>query len=203
MEKLVNLLDKYKLAFSLSLVGLVLIIGGIFASGLNKSKPKDPSISSGQGFPKESMVQTQKMIAVDVSGSVNKPGVYKLSEGLRIEDAISAAGGISQDASQEYVSKYINMAQKLVDGGKVYIPKEGEQIPSGAQAGSVSGVSATSSVNINTATQLELEALAGIGPVGASKIISDRPYQNVGELLSKKIVSKSVFEKIKNQIVVY
>lgn len=195
MEKLVDFLDKYKLPLSLSLVGLVLITGGVFASGLNKSGKRE--------FPKESMVQAQKMVSVDVSGSINKPGVYKLNEGLRIEDAINAAGGISQDASQEYVSKYINMAQKLVDGGKIYIPKEGEQIPSGVQAGSVSGVSTAASVNINTATQLELEALPGIGPVTASKIISDRPYQVVEDLLNKKIVSKATFEKIRDSVVVY
>lgn len=195
MEKLVNTLDKYKLALGLSLVGLVLIIGGVFASGLNKSSNKE--------FPKESMVQTQKMISVDVSGSVNKPGVYKFNEGLRIEDAINAAGGFAKDSNQEYISKYINMAQKLVDGTKIYVPKTGEQVPTGVQAGSVSGVATSASVNINTATQAELEALPGIGPVSASKIISDRPYQNTGELLSKKIVGKAVYEKIKDLVVVY
>lgn len=195
VEKLVNLLDNYKLPLGLCLVGLVLIIGGIFASGLTRSKPKE--------FPEESLVQAQKIISVDISGAVNKPGVYKLNGWARIEDAINAAGGISQDASQEYVSKYINLAQKLIDGTKVYIPKNGEQLLLGQQAGSVSGVSTASSVNINNATQAELEALPGIGPVTASKIISDRPYQNTGELLSKKIVGKAVFEKIKDSIVVY
>lgn len=194
MERFPNFFDKYKLALGLSIIGLVLILGGIFASGINNSKPKV--------FPKESLIQGEKFISVDISGSIKTPGVYKLNDGDRIEDAIEAAGGFSENANQEYISKYINLAQKLVDGSKVYIPKVGEQIPIRGQAGSVAGATITS-VNINTATQAELEALPGIGPVTASKIISDRPYQKVEELLSKKIVSKAVFEKIKDQIVVY
>lgn len=196
MERFPNFFDKYKLPLGLSLIGGVLIIGGIFASGINSNKFKE--------FPKESLIAGEKFISVDVSGAVNSSGVYQLKDGDRIEDAIGAAGGFAQDADQEYISKYINLAQKLVDGTKVYVPKNGEQrIPSSAQAGTVSGVSSTATVNINNATQLELEALPGIGPVTASKIISDRPYQKIEELLSKKVVSKSVFEKIKNSITVY
>lgn len=202
MERFPNFFDKYKLALGLSIIGLILILGGIFASGINNSKPKDLPVGR-QDFPKESLVQGEKFISVDISGSIKTPGVYKLKDGDRIEDAIEAAGGFSENANQEYISKYINLAQKLVDGSKVYIPKVGEQIPIRGQAGSVSGVSTASSVNINNATQAELEALPGIGPVTASKIISDRPYQKIEELLSKKVVSKSVFEKIKNSIAVY
>lgn len=195
MERLINLLDKYKLPLSLSLVGVVLIIGGMVASGISKTKLKD--------YPKESLVQGEKFISIDVSGSVKSPGVYRLKMGSRIEQAVEAAGGFSENANQEYISKYINLAQNLVDGTKVYIPKIGEQGSSSGQAGSVSGESSAASVNINSASQAELEALPGIGPVTASKIISDRPYQSIEELLSKKIVSKSVFEKIKDSIVVY
>lgn len=199
-------LDQFKLPIGLSLVGIVLIMGGVFASGLHKSKPKD---SSAQNFPKESLVDSQKMLSVDVSGAVVKPGVYQLKDGSRIEDAMSAAGGFAENANKEYVSKYLNMAQKLSDGSKVYVPVEGEQVSgtvSGGIGGSgaVAGVASTDSkVNINTATQAELEALPGIGPVTASKIISDRQYQAVEDLLNKKVVSKAVFEKIKDQLVVY
>ena len=206
MERLTTLIDKYKLPLALSLIGIVLIIGGAVVSGISKSKFKNPQTSSGQGFPKESLVQTQK-ISVDVSGAVKNPGVYHIESNSRIEDAVKAAGGFSENANGEYISKYLNMAQKISDGSKIYIPPVGEKIPSGNQnTGSVSGVSTTSivtKVNINTASQSELEALSGIGPVTASKIISDRPYMSVEELLSKKVVSKAVFEKIKDQIVFY
>lgn len=188
-------LDQFKLPIGLSLVGIVLIVGGMVGSGLNKSKPRE--------FPKASLVENQKIISVDVSGAVNTPGVYQLKDGSRIEDAVTAAGGFAQDANKEYISKYLNMAQKVSDGSKVYVSFEGEQVSGIQSGGTVAGVSANAKVNINTASQAELEALPGIGPVTASKIISDRPYQASEDLLNKKVVNKSVFEKIKDQLVVY
>lgn len=193
MENILLFLEKYKLPLGLSFLGLVLIVGGVFASGL-KQETKE--------FPKESMVESQKMISVDVSGSANKPGVYQLKEGSRIEDAINAAGGFSGQANKEYISKYINLAQKLVDGSKVYIPAAGETTAT-VQAGQVAGSNTSAKININTAAQSELESLSGVGPVTASKIISGRPYQEVLDLINKKIVGKAVFEKIKDQIAVY
>lgn len=187
-------IDQFKIPIALSLVGLVLILGGVFASDITKQQPK--------AFPKESIVDTQKIISIDVSGAVKKSGVYQLKEGSRIEDAVLAAGGFSEQASQEYIAKYLNMAQKLVDGSKVYVPVEGEQ-GTVNQAGVVAGVNTQAKVNINTASSAELEALPGIGAVTAEKIISSRPYQGVEDLLSKKVVGKSVFEKIKDQLVVY
>ena len=187
-------IEQFKLPIGLFLVGFVLIIGGIFASGYSRAKSRV--------FPKESLVSAQRMISIDVGGAVGKPGVYQLKEGARIEEAVSLAGGLAKEVNKEYISKYLNMAQKLSDGSKLYIPYEGEQ---GVSAGgaAVAGTSANSKVNINTGTQAELEALPGIGPVTASRIISDRPYQTAEDLLSKKVISKSVFEKIKDSISPY
>ncbi|MBI2039897.1 helix-hairpin-helix domain-containing protein [Candidatus Microgenomates bacterium] len=187
--------EKFKLPIALSFVGVVLIMGGMLVSSAGQNKD----------YPKESLVKTEKTISVDVSGAIKNAGVYILKEGDRIEDAILAGGGFSETANQEYISKYLNLAQKLSDGSKVYIPFEGDSVPVGAGqgGGEVAGVVTQSKVNINTASLAELEALPGIGPVTASKIISDRPYQQTEELLGKKIVSKSVFEKIKDSIIVY
>lgn len=188
-----ELIDKFKIPFALSLVGIVLIVGG---SLFSKNQPKS--------FPKESIVQ-DKTIQVDVSGAVNNPGVYSLPEGSRVEDAVRAAGSVSLDANQEYVSKSLNLAQKISDGSKIYIPSEGELAPVGAgQGGVVSGASTIAGpININTGTQAELESLPGIGPVTASKIINSRPYSSVEDLLNQKVVGKAVFEKIKDSIVVH
>lgn len=188
-------INQFKIPIALSILGLVLIAGGVFSSGLSNQKPKT--------FPKESLVESQKLISVDVSGAVSKSGVYQLKEGSRIEDAVLSAGGFSPDSNKEYISKYFNMAQKLSDGSKIYVPFAGEQVIGSVSSGIVAGTQTNSTVNINTATQAELEALPGIGPVTASKIISDRPYQTVEELLSKKVISKAVFEKVKEQLVVY
>ncbi len=84
------------------MAGIVLIVGGMFTSGLINSKPKD---SSGLDFPKESLMENQKMMSVDVSGAVAKPGVYQIKDGGRIEDAVKVAGGFTEGADKEYVSK--------------------------------------------------------------------------------------------------
>lgn len=200
---LIASIEKFKLPIALSLLGVVLIIGGVFASGINKQQPKN--LPGAENFPKESLVQSPKIISVDVSGAVAKPGVYQLKEGSRIEDAIKMADGFSENANQEYISKSLNMAQKLSDGSKVYVPVEGDLTSVSSLSGQteVAGVSTQAKVNINTSSQSEIEALPGIGPVTAAKIISGRPYQQADDLLNKKVVSKSVFEKIKDSIVLY
>jgi len=188
-------LDQFKIPIALSILGIVLIIGGIFATGLDKQKPK--------GFPKESLVEATKNISVDVSGAVNKPGVYQVKDGSRIEEAIAASGGFSESANREYISKYLNMAQKLSDGTKIYIPFAGEPVSSGLSGTAVSGAQIQAKIDINKATQSELESLKGIGSSRASDIISGRPYQKIEELLSKKIIGPTIFENIKDSITVY
>jgi competence protein ComEA len=202
-SNLVNLLDKFKIPMALSLVGIVLIIGGVYSS-----KILDKSSEKAINFPKESLVKADslvKHIAVDVSGEVVNPGVYQIAtDDARIRNAILAAGGLKPKASQEYISKYLNMAQKISDGMKIYIPKEGEQATTSVagSTGQVAGAS-TSQVNINTASNSELDALPGIGAVTTAKIIGSRPFQKIEDLVDQKIVSKSVFEKIKGLIVVF
>lgn len=196
-DKYFPILEKFKIPLVLSFLGIVLIIGGVFASNLNKS-----SNLKKEDFPKESLVDNLKMISVDVSGAVTKPGVYQLKEGSRIEDAIKVAEGFLEESNFEYISKYLNLAQKLSDGTKIYVPFKGEQV-GGSLSGVVAGASIQSKVNINTASESEIEGLPGIGPVTASKIITSRPYQKAEDLLSKKAVSNSVFEKIKDLVVVY
>lgn len=185
---MVEKLERFKIPIALSLVGLVLIIGG---SVVSSKKPEQKT------FPKESLIQEQKSILVDVSGAVNKPGVYSLPEGSRIEEVIKLAGGIAENANTEFISKQLNLAQKISDGSKIYVPFEGEQ------GGVVAGVAAGTGtqVNINTSTQGELESLPGVGPVTASKIVSGRPYQSLDELVNKKIVGKAVYEKIKDLVI--
>lgn len=195
-ENLIENINKFKIPIALSFVGVVLIVGGIISSNIS---PKESKL-----YPKESLIQSEKQISIDVSGAVIKPGVYKLNSNLRVEDAIKASGGISNLANSEYVSKYLNLAQKLSDGMKIYVPFEGDASGGGAIApGMVSGVNTQGQININTSSQSELEALPGIGPVTAAKVISGRPYQKIEDLLNQKIVSKSTFEKIKGSIIVF
>lgn len=187
-------IEKFKWPIGLSFLGLILIVGGMFTSGLNQ-KPQE--------FPKESLVSNSaKVISVDVSGAVVKPGVYRLKEGDRIEEAIKQAGGFVENVNKEYIAKHLNMAQKLIDGTKIYVPLAGEEgIAAGAANSSGNQVIR---VNINSASQAELEALSGIGAATAGNIISGRPYEKVEDLLSRKIIKgKNTFDKLKDSLVVY
>ena len=148
--------------------------------------------------------QAAQVLSVDVSGAVEKPGVYKLSSNSRIQDALVEAGGLSYEADRDWVAKHTNLAAKLIDGTKVYIPSKEEVNQTRADPNQIlSSIVSVQGININTASEAELDQLPGIGEVTAQKIINQRPYTEINELLSKKIVNQSTFNKIKEQIFVY
>lgn len=200
MDRIKELVTSYKLPVLLTLVGGVLLAGGLFT---NFSQTTVKKTAAGD-FPKESIVSPDnisKNIKIDVSGAVKTPGVYSFSTDSRIEDAIKRAGGFSEGADKEFISKKLNLSQKLSDGAKIYVPFAGENYsPQFMTSGVSTAVSTGGLIGINSSDSKTLEALPGIGAVTAQKIISGRPYTQAGELLSKKIVSKSVYEKIKDQI---
>ena len=176
-----------------AILGLLIVLG-LYLVGIVvfRSLRKTPSV--------EYLTKTEDIgsnanrdIWVDVSGAVVSPGVYKLADEARTKDALIAAGGLTDEADRVFVARVINLAQKVNDGDKIFIPTMG---------GEVAGVT-TGKVNLNKAATDELMSLDGIGAARAQTIIKNRPYAKVEELLTKKIVTKSVFEKIKDQIVVY
>jgi competence protein ComEA len=134
-------------------------------------------------------------LSVHVAGAVVTPGVYMLAEGQRAIDAIRAAGGPKKEAAIDS----LNLAQLLADGQRLYVPTQREV--KGAPAGAVysgnkpfvppggDGGGATTGprvINVNTATQAELESVPGIGPVLAGRIITWRtangPFQALSDL---------------------
>jgi len=139
-------------------------------------------------------------IWVDVQGGVVRPGVYSLREGDRVKDALIAAGGLGGQADREAVAKYINLAERIKDGTKLYIPVLGESEQENREDGQVQGLS-DRRVNINTATKSELDQLWGVGEARAETIIEGRPYQTVEEV--KKVLPSNVYEQIKDEISVY
>jgi competence protein ComEA len=149
-------------------------------------------------------------ITVEIAGAVEKEGVYKMKSGDRVDDLLIASGGLSVDADRDWVVKNINRAGKLIDGQKIYIYHLGEE--SDNRSGGIKldqGVLGAESqnsgnlININTASQKELEKLVGIGPVFATNIIEHRPYSDIQDLVSKGAISQKILEKIKNEISVY
>lgn len=137
-------------------------------------------------------------ITVDVSGAVKNPGVYKLPAGSRFGDALVAAGNPTPTADAEYLAKQINLASELRDGQKIYLPFQGETVPNLSNKSNLTN--STNLISVNSASSSELDTLPEIGPERAAKIIAGRPYGSIEELVTKKAVSQSVYEKIKSQI---
>lgn len=194
-----NFLKENKFLILGLIFGLILLIIGI----IQLVAPQTPSsqieiVPAAPAGGSES--QTEGEIVVDVAGAVTKPGVYKLKVGVRVANAIEAAGNFSTKADLSWVAKNLNLAAKLQDGAKIYIPVKGE---AGSGTLGTSSFSTADKININTASQAHLESLPAVGPVTAAKIIAGRPYNSVDELLTKKILGKSTFEKIKNLVSIF
>ncbi len=134
-------------------------------------------------------------IHIDIEGAIENPGLYVLPEGSRVNDLIQLAGGFTMVADRTWVSKYLNKAQVLSDGDKLYIPAEGES-ENNSSASQTEFTLGSSVININIASSDELESLPGIGDKTAQKIIEGRPYSSREELREKKIVGNAVYEKI-------
>jgi competence protein ComEA len=128
-------------------------------------------------------------VVVHVAGEVAKPGVYRLPQGARAEDAIKAAGGAKPDANQDAV----NLAAAVEDGQQLYLPSRKERPEGGAapasssakpgarqgHAGTASAIAklhkpGSGTVNINTASSAELQRLPGVGPAMAERILAYR-----------------------------
>jgi competence protein ComEA len=139
-------------------------------------------------------------IVVDVSGAVARPGVRRLPAGSRVADAIAAAGGFAPSVDAAAASSTLNLAAPLQDGAKVVVPQRGRSAqPGGAPAASTKA----GRVDLNSTTQAQLEELPGIGPVTARKIVDARaeaPFRSVDELITRKIVGPSTFEKIRELV---
>jgi competence protein ComEA len=130
---------------------------------------------------------------VYVSGAVVTPGTFVLTPGARIADAITAAGGLRADAD----GALVNQAEHLFDGAQVHVPVAGVVGAAPAPRAGLSGLLPTPTpesraaavalaagdlIELNTATQAELETLPGIGASKAQAIIANRPYANVDDL---------------------
>jgi len=162
----------------------------------------------------ESVADTQTAAAaifVDVGGEVNNPLVAELEEGSRIEDAIEAAGGLTDKADMTN----INRAAFVQDGEKIYIPAAAD-ISSG-ESEAASGSSDTGSsyaasysdgkININTADLEQLQELSGVGPVTAQKIIDYREqngnFTAIEDIKNVSGIGDKTYEKLKDSIKVW
>jgi len=167
--------------------------------------PTEPSTPAEQSPPAE--------VVVHVSGAVKQAGVYRLAPASRVADAIEQAGGATENADLDA----LNLAEPLQDGQKIHVPRKGEvSAPAVASVApsrsprSAPQAAATATtqfpINLNTATADQLEAIPGIGPVLAQRIIEYRQthgrFQSVDELLEVRGIGPKRLENMRPYVVV-
>ena len=139
-------------------------------------------------------------VVVHVAGAVISPGVYRLSDGARTIDAIAAAGGGRGDADLARV----NLAARLSDGLRVYVPSVGETAT--PVVGGSSDPAEQGPINLNSASVDQLDGLPGIGPATAAAIIAYRrdhgPFGSIEQLLEVHGIGPSKLEQIRPMVVV-
>lgn len=136
-------------------------------------------------------------IVVHVAGAVTKPGVVELAAGARVIDAIEAVGGALPDGDLDR----LNLAAKVSDGERVFVGKPGVADPGagagGAAAGGATSAAPSGKVNLNTATQAQLEELPGVGPAFAQAILAERErrggFTSVNDLRSVRGIGDKRF----------
>ncbi len=147
-------------------------------------------------------VPTDRPIVVHITGAVPRPGVYALPDGARVQDGISAAGGFLAEAEKSQ----INLAGLLEDGAKLDIPYIEGASPVLATPMPEVVTSTTELINLNIASQAELESLPGIGPTTALKIIEYRdangPFLSAEDIINVSGIGPGTYERIKDLITV-
>ncbi len=154
-----------------------------------------------------------KEILVHVAGAVERPGLYNLDLDARVNDALVASGGLSAKADRDWFEKTANLAQKLEDGAKLYIPAQGEydsvlgsgksSDPGSEQAaGAQTSIFADSQgkISLNSASLDQLDSLPGIGPVYGQRIIDSRPFTSLEQVKNISGIGEATFDKIKDKI---
>jgi len=176
---------------------LILITSGILTGGLIWLVATPPRGEPVQLRP----VPTPAPLVVHVTGAVVKPGVYELPAGSRVRDALAAAGGFLPQAA----AGALNQAAPLVDGQQIDVPDESAAAaPEEAAKNPPSEQPAGTLVDINTATPAELEALPGIGPTIAQRIVDYReengPFEKAAEIVNVSGIGPATYAQFKDLI---
>ena len=120
--------NKFRWVDGLLILGVILIIVGI---GMNfkdqfLEKAEVKFLNRSVGLTEVTDVQSYNEVTIDISGEVINPGVYRLTGEVRVNDILIKAGGLSANADRDWVAKNLNLAEKLIDGEKIFIPKRGD-----------------------------------------------------------------------------
>jgi len=190
---------------TIGIVVLLVLLGvymlfSYFTGGEKELKKNDnESIFVEDESKKEVTVEDNKIV-VEIKGEIISPNIYWFKDGSIIEDLISEAGGLKPEAD---MSK-INRAEKLKNHQSINIPNKNPV--KGVAASSTTDEKASSIININTASEAELDTLPGVGPARAKDIISYREekggFNSIEDIKNIKGIGEASFEKLKDKITV-
>jgi competence protein ComEA len=143
-------------------------------------------------------------VVVDVEGAVARPGLVRVPPGGRVGDALDLAGGFAPSADLTAAADVLNLAQEATDGLKIVVPAMGDEPP--AAGGAPDGQPTTGGlVDLNRATESELDGLPGVGPATIAKIVAAReeaPFRSIDELRSRGVVGEAAFGKLRDLVTV-
>ncbi|MGO4961551.1 helix-hairpin-helix domain-containing protein [Jeotgalibaca porci] len=206
MEKITKW--RIPLLIGLGIVQGLIIIGLVFSNQKSaQTENTDEWLlemqSESESIFQEPEEQEPVFWVVDVKGAVTNPGIYEVAKNMRVQNAIDLAGGLLQNAE----TRHINFAQHVTDQMLLYIPVVGEEIVDIPYTQPNSPVEeGTSKININTATDLELQALPGIGEKKALQIINYRTengsFSTIEELMEVSGIGQKTFDTLKESITV-
>ena len=179
----------------LALVVLALVGQRLAHAGAASSEPESAAL------PLEAVTEAppRTILVVHVVGEVRRPGLYRLRDGSRIADAVRRAGGALRDADLAAV----NLAAPLVDGVQILVPVKAVAagLPTG---GDGDGVATTGPVSLSSATLDELDALPGVGPITAQKILDYRtehgPFASVDDLDAVPGIGPTRIEQLRDLV---
>ena len=160
-------------------------------------------VSESSNTKEEVTLEEKAKIKIYITGEVVSPGVYELEENSRVEDAIHAAGGLTEKA----VLTNVNLAYVLEDAAKIYIPNSNDDEDTGIISSEISSSTPSNKnqkININKANAQDLESVPGIGPSTAEKIVTYRnengKFSSIDDLKNVTGIGEKKFESIKDYI---
>ena len=170
---------------------------------LDTTQTQEQTVETERTEQKETL-KSDQTVQVYVCGEVAAPGVYQLKDGMRICDAVEAAGGLTKAASREYW----NLAEKLSDGQMIYFPTEEEarERKASAEAAGATVEESDGRIDINTADATQLVTIPGIGETRAAAILAYRekngPFAKVEDIMQVSGIKSALFEKMKDYITI-
>lgn len=194
-------------AGAVAVAGLAIVVGLVWyraglGGGTSANSAATPNVTEVASATTETTRAASGDVTVHVAGAVMKPGVVVLTAGSRVIDALEKVGGGTADGDLDR----LNLAAKLTDGQRVFVPRVGEPMP--ADAGSAGSAEPTEGapVDLNTATQEQLEALPGIGPTLAEAILTERErrggFRSVEDLRSVRGIGDARFADVRDLVTV-